>query len=215
MIHPKEAFAQTICSSSSCLLNKKSRARATKAASQDKLDKRLPIIPEIVSSLIRDDLDHEERVTSREKSITNMSRDVRANHTVTRRHASHSHYTGNLGSRRFPLCCKLHSRSYDNPTRGQKLSTDLFFSNFSGTAGISRQNPGISRPESLVCLVSRDILDFLATTPSCGRSPPHRKISGPKNFGLCSFFLPDRHQWFKDNFLYCIMPVISDSLAST
>ena len=55
------------------------------------------------------------------------------------RHASHSHYTWNLGSQQFPSCSKLHSISYDNPP----------------------------------------------------------------------------HQWFKDNFLYYSIPVISNSLAST
>ena len=44
----------------------------------------------------------------------------------------------------------------------QKLNTNLFFSNSSGTPGISRQNPGISRPKSLISLVSRDISNFLA-----------------------------------------------------
>ena len=66
-----------------------------------------------------------------------------------------------------------------------------FFSNFSGTSGISRQNPGISRPKSLISLVSRDVSNFLAPTRSRGRPPPHPKISGPKSLGLGSFFLPD------------------------
>ena len=42
--------------------------------------------------------------------------------------------------------------------------------------------------------VSRHIPNFLAPpgTPSCGRPPPHQKISGPKSSGLCSFFSPER-----------------------
>ena len=76
-------------------------------------------------------------------------------------------------------------------TRERKLNTNFFFSNFSGTSGISRQNPGISRPKSLISLVSRDIPNFSAPTPSRGRPPPHPKISGPKSLGLGSFFLPD------------------------
>ena len=83
--------------------------------------------------------------------------------------------------------------------RERKLSTNLFFSNFPGTSGISRQNPGISRQKSLVSLVSRDIPNFSAPAPSRGRPPPHPKISGPKSLGLGSFFLPEDGQ-FLDRF---------------
>ena len=72
--------------------------------------------------------------------------------------------------------------------RGQQLNKNLFLSSFSGTAGISQQNPGISRPKSLTSLVSRDIPNFLAPTPSRGRPLPQRKVSGLKSLGLCSFF---------------------------
>ena len=75
--------------------------------------------------------------------------------------------------------------------RERKLNTTFFFSNFSGTSGIFRQNPGISRQQSLVSLVSRDRPNFSAPTPSHGRPPPHPKISGPKSLGLGSFFFPD------------------------
>ena len=75
--------------------------------------------------------------------------------------------------------------------RGQKLNPNMFFSNFSGASGISRQNPGISRQKSLIPWVSRDIPNFLAPTPSRGRPPPHQKISGLKSLGLGSFFVPD------------------------
>ena len=71
--------------------------------------------------------------------------------------------------------------------RERKLNTNLFFSNFS----LSQQNPGISRPKSLISLVSRDISNFLAPTRSRGRPLPHWKISGPKSLGLGSFFFPD------------------------
>ena len=73
----------------------------------------------------------------------------------------------------------------------RKLNPKLFFSNFSGTAGISQQNPGISRQKSLISLVSRGIPNFLAPTPSCGRPLPHWKISGLKSLGLGSFFVPE------------------------
>ena len=75
---------------------------------------------------------------------------------------------------------------------GTKIEHKLFFSNFSGTSGISRQDPGISRQKSVVSLASRDIPNFSAPTPSRGRPPPHPKISGPKSLGLVSFFFPDR-----------------------
>ena len=75
--------------------------------------------------------------------------------------------------------------------RERKLNTNFFFSNFSGAAGISRQNPGISRQKSLISLVSRHISNFLAPTRSRGRPLPHWKISGPKSLGLGSFFFPD------------------------
>ena len=45
----------------------------------------------------------------------------------------------------------------------------------------------------MVSLVSRDIPNFWAPTPSRGRPPAHPKISGPKNLGLASFFLPERN----------------------
>ena len=70
--------------------------------------------------------------------------------------------------------------------RGQKLNT-IFFSTFSGTAGYPSKIPGISRQKNLIPLVSRDIPNFLAPTPSRGRPLPHRKISGLESLGLCSF----------------------------
>ena len=86
--------------------------------------------------------------------------------------------------------------------RERKLNTSFFFSSISGTSRISRQNPWISRQKSLVSVVSRDIPNFSAPTPSRGRPPPHPKISGPKSLGLGSFFLPDpfasRNNSFQD-----------------
>ena len=49
-----------------------------------------------------------------------------------------------------------------NCLRGLELNTNFSFSSFSGTSGISRQNPGISRQWSLISLVSRDIPNFWA-----------------------------------------------------
>ena len=80
------------------------------------------------------------------------------------------------------------SAGENSKNRGRELNTNLFFSNFSGTPGTSRQNPGISRPKVWFPCVSRDIPNFLAPTRSRGRPPPHRKISGTKSLGLGSFF---------------------------
>ena len=55
--------------------------------------------------------------------------------------------------------------------RGQKLNTNLFVSSFSGAAGISRQNPGISRQKSLISLVSRDIPNFWPPPPLLVEDP--------------------------------------------
>ena len=76
---------------------------------------------------------------------------------------------------------------------GNQNETQTFFSQTlrAPPAGISRQNPGISRRKSLISLVSRGIPNFLAPTPSCGRPLPTRKKSGLKSLGLGSFFVPD------------------------
>ena len=62
---------------------------------------------------------------------------------------------------------------------------------FRAPPGYPGQNPGISRQKVCFPLVSRDIPNLLASTPSRRRPPPHRKISGPKSLGLCSCFLPE------------------------
>ena len=64
------------------------------------------------------------------------------------------------------------------------------FSNFSGAAGISQQNPGISRQKSLISLVSRDIPNLLAPTPSRGRTPTPLENIRTKKFGFGFLFLP-------------------------
>ena len=73
------------------------------------------------------------------------------------------------------------------PTIGVKNWTQTFFSNFSGTAGISRPKSRDIPPKRLISLVSRDIPNFLAPTPSCGRPLTHRKVSGLKSLGLLLF----------------------------
>ena len=99
--------------------------------------------------------------------------------------------SGQNPGRKFQKFGKLSFCNFSDLTiRERKLNPNFFFSNFSGTPGISRQNPGISRQKSLISLVSRGIPNFSAPTPSCGRPPPHPKKSGPKSLGLGSFFVP-------------------------
>ena len=102
----------------------------------------------------------------------------------------------------FPGSSPNFPGSFSENFRERKFNTNCFFSNFSGTAGISRQNPGISRQKSLISLVSRDIPNFLAPTRSRGRPLPKRKISGlkvwvwvpfsclklPRKFSLCGTY---------------------------
>ena len=61
---------------------------------------------------------------------------------------------------------------------GAKNWTQFCFLKLFGRRGISQQDPGISRQKSLISLVSRDIPNFLAPIPSCGRPLSHRKMSG-------------------------------------
>ena len=75
--------------------------------------------------------------------------------------------------------------------RGRELNTNFFLLNFSGTARISQQNPGISRPKRLVSLGFEGRTELSPPTRSRGRPPPYPKISGPKSLALASFFFPD------------------------
>ena len=90
--------------------------------------------------------------------------------------------------------------------RGRELNPNIFFSNFSGASGISRQNPGISRQKSLIPWLSRDIPNFLAPPHSRGKPPAHQKISGLKSLGLSSFFVPrfrkTREKWGTGGILF-------------
>ena len=75
-----------------------------------------------------------------------------------------------------------------------RLNTNRFFLKLSGTPGISRQNPRISRQKVWFPWVSKDITELFFWPPphSRGRPPPHPKISGPKSLGLGSFFFPEK-----------------------
>ena len=75
---------------------------------------------------------------------------------------------------------------------GTGIEHKLFFLKFFGRPrDIPPQNPGMSRQKVCFSWVSRDIPNFLAPTPSRGRSPPHPKISGTKKFGFGFLFLPE------------------------
>ena len=79
---------------------------------------------------------------------------------------------------------------------GAKKRTQTYFSQtFRASPGYLGENRGISRPQVWFPWVWSDILNFLTPTRSRGRPPPHRKISGPKRLGLCSFLLPERGVW--------------------
>ena len=93
---------------------------------------------------------------------------------------------GTMKIRPSPLQA-MHDKSWSFFLGNENWIQTFLFSNFSGTSGISRQNPGISRQKCLASLVSRDIPNFLAPTPSRGRPPPHRRNSGPKSLGLFLF----------------------------
>ena len=75
--------------------------------------------------------------------------------------------------------------------RGQELNTNFFSQTFRGPQGYPSKISGYPAKKSLISLVSRGIPNFLASTPSRGRPPPHRKISRPKSLGLGSFFFPE------------------------
>ena len=79
-------------------------------------------------------------------------------------------------------------------TGGQNCTQTFVFSNLSDTPTTSHPNPGISHQKVCFPWVSKDIVNFLAPTPSRGRPPPHPKISGPKSLGLGFFFFPDKQE---------------------
>ena len=94
------------------------------------------------------------------------------------------------------------------------MNTDLFCSNLWRTPGISRQqNPRISLQKVWFPWASKDILNFLAPTPSCGRPPPHPKISGPKTLSLGSFS-PESQQ-LNNRYLKCMRFCVALQLLST
>ena len=84
--------------------------------------------------------------------------------------------------------CKkgLVQRGFANQVRERKLNPNFFFLNFSGTPGISRQNPGISHQKSLISLVSRGIPNCLAPHPFVWKTPtPPEDIRAQKfRFGF-------------------------------
>ena len=90
---------------------------------------------------------------------------------------------------RAPVSALL-SLNFEPGCRERQLNTNFFFSQI--FRALWRDAPAKSRdipPKKFDSLVSRGIPNFLAPTPSCGRPPPHRKISRLKSLGLGSFFV--------------------------
>ena len=64
--------------------------------------------------------------------------------------------------------------------RGQELNANIFFSNFLGTSGISRQNSRDMPPRNFGFLCSEGHTELLVPTPSRGRPPPTRRYPDAK-----------------------------------
>ena len=84
-------------------------------------------------------------------------------------------------------------------SRGQKLNPKFFFSNFSGTAGISQQNPGISRQKSLISLLSRGIPNFLPPPLHVEDPHPTGRYPDPKVWVWVRF--SSMHGWLRAGLL--------------
>ena len=59
---------------------------------------------------------------------------------------------------------------------------------FRAPLGYPSKIPGYPPKKSVFPRFSRDIPNLLVPTPSCGKPPPHRMISRPTSWGLCSFW---------------------------
>ena len=91
------------------------------------------------------------------------------------------------------VCCILGAAGRQPPPANPFSKPLICFLEFFGQRpGISWQkHPGIFCKKVWFPRASSNIPNFLAPTPSRGRLPPHRNISGPKRLGLRSFFLCD------------------------
>ena len=89
------------------------------------------------------------------------------------------------------ICVFLHLTAFRTTAFGNcRFSSQTF----RAPPGYPGGNPRISRPKVWFPWVSKGIPNFLAPTPSRGRPPPHRKISGSRSVGLCSFFFLEYKQ---------------------
>ena len=82
---------------------------------------------------------------------------------------------------------------HDFPVHGfreRKLNTNFFFSNFSGNSEISRQNPGISRPKSLISLGFEGRIELFGPHPFTWKTPTPPENIWTQKFGLGFLFLP-------------------------
>ena len=89
--------------------------------------------------------------------------------------------------------------------RGQKLNPNFFFSNFSGASGISRQNPGISRPKSLISLVSEVRIELFGPHPFTWKTPTPLENIQTKKFGF-GFLFRARYLWRFCSLLFVVFP---------
>ena len=68
----------------------------------------------------------------------------------------------------------------------------MYFSAFfRAPPGYPSQSPGASLQRVCFPGFRGTYRTFWPPTPSRGRPPPHRKLSGPKSLSLCSFLLPE------------------------
>ena len=77
-------------------------------------------------------------------------------------------------------------------SRGRELNTNIFFSNFSGAPGISRQNPGISRQKVWYPWVSKESeghTELFGPHPFTWKTPTPAEDIRTKKFGFGFLFL--------------------------
>ena len=88
-----------------------------------------------------------------------------------------------------PFRGSVASRGVLKANYGGKIEHKLYFSNFSGTPGISQQNPGISCQKKFGFPGFEGHTELFGPHPFMWKTPTSQKIPGPKSLSLCSFFL--------------------------
>ena len=81
-------------------------------------------------------------------------------------------------------------------TREQELNTNLFYQNFQASPGHRGKIQDI--PEKKIDFPGFEgRTELLDPHPFTWKTLPHRRISGLKSLGLCSFFVPDTHVFWQ------------------